>query len=146
MRKDLGAVDFRHLKTRPTPNDYLICPEGYCFDVEDEVAPVFPVDAEALRSKWQAMVAKQPRTRLQTANPERTQYLYQQRSQYFYFPDFISVEFIPLDSQHSTLALYSRSKYGYSDMGVNKLRLTLWLEQLKADIKNSEQDDEFSAD
>jgi hypothetical protein len=52
--------------------------------------------------------------------------LVQQRSRLFRFPDFISVRFLPLGDDRSTLIVYSRTKYGRRDFSVNR-RLDFWL-------------------
>ena len=39
----------------------------------------------------------------------------------------LSVRFLPLDDNSSTLAVYSRSRFGYGDRGVNKGRIKRWL-------------------
>ena len=48
----------------------------------------------------------------------------------FAFPDYISVKFIEIDANTSTLAVLSRSRLGQSDLGVNEKRITAWLAQL----------------
>jgi len=53
-----------------------------------------------------------------------------QRSALFRFPDTVSIEVIPLGDSRSTLAIYSRSTYGYSDLGVNRKRIERWLARL----------------
>ena len=60
------------------------------------------------------------------------QYQYRQRSLVFRFPDFVDVRYIPIDDHTSTLAIYSRAKYGYSDFGVNKKRVEMWLALLQS--------------
>jgi uncharacterized protein (DUF1499 family) len=42
------------------------------------------------------------------------------------------VRFLETPDGGSTLAVYSRSFYGRSDLGANKKRLDAWLEQLAA--------------
>jgi uncharacterized protein (DUF1499 family) len=37
---------------------------------------------------------------------------------------------IDIEAALSTLAIYSRSQYGYYDFGANKRRVEKWLEQL----------------
>ena len=39
--------------------------------------------------------------------------------------------FIEIDAQHTTLAMLSHAKYGYSDFGVNKKRVLRFIELLK---------------
>ena len=55
---------------------------------------------------------------------------YVQRSFLFAFPDYITVRFLEVDDQRSTIALLSRARYGKSDLGVNEKRITNWLAQL----------------
>ena len=59
------------------------------------------------------------------------QYTYIQRSRLFHFPDTINVKLIALPNHQSTIAIYSRSKYGYGDLGVNKKRVQHWIKQLQ---------------
>ena len=76
------------------------------------------------------MIAHQPRTREIAGNPDTRQYDYMQRSWLFRFPDTVTVRFIALGAGRSTLAVYSRSHYGYSDLGVNQARVRAWLSAL----------------
>ena len=57
-----------------------------------------------------------------------TQDRYVQRSATMSFPDTINVRFIALSDSTSTLAIYSRSQLGHSDIGVNLARIRLWTE------------------
>ena len=57
---------------------------------------------------------------------------YVQTSGLFGFPDYVSVKFIEIDAANSTLAIFSRSRLGKSDLGVNKKRVEAWLGQLRS--------------
>lgn len=57
---------------------------------------------------------------------------YVQRTAIMHFPDTISVRFIDLGPGKATLAIYSRSQIGYSDVGANKARVLRWLALLQA--------------
>ena len=48
------------------------------------------------------------------------------------WPDWVTVRFIPLGEDQSTLAIYSRSVYGRKDFGTNERRITDWLARLSA--------------
>jgi uncharacterized protein (DUF1499 family) len=47
------------------------------------------------------------------------------------FPDVITVEFVPLGDDRSSLAVDSRSRYGRGDFGVNRGRVSKWLRLLQ---------------
>ena len=128
-----GAVDFQTLTLGERPNQYLLCPAGYCAQPAHAVAPVFDLPAEALAERWLDMVANQPRTELVGADPAALKYDVVQRSWLFRFPDTITVQFVALGAARSTLAIYSRSHYGYSDFGVNQSRIDTWLAALSGD-------------
>lgn len=55
---------------------------------------------------------------------------YVARSNLLQYPDYISVRFIDLGAGRSTLAIFSRARFGYSDRGVNRARATGWLKRL----------------
>ena len=53
-----------------------------------------------------------------------------QRTRWLGFPDMITVEFYDRGRGRSNLAIYSRSRYGWSDLGANRARVEAWLDQL----------------
>jgi len=44
------------------------------------------------------------------------------------YPDYISVRFVPLSGGKSSLAVFSRARFGHGDKGVNRKRMLKWLE------------------
>lgn len=127
---DDRPVDFQTLVLGPKPNQYLLCPEGYCAAEPHRVSPVFDGPVDTLRRRWQEMVGRQPRVEAIAADDEAMQYDYVQRSRLMRYPDTVTVKFIALDDGRSTLAVYSRSHYGRSDFGVNEKRIEAWLAAL----------------
>jgi uncharacterized protein (DUF1499 family) len=120
-------VDFTELKRSATSNDALACPPGLCFaKVDLTIAPVATSAAE-LAGKVKALPTLEPRTVMVGENDAEFRYVLVQRSALFNFPDTINIAIQPLDASHAALAIYSRSRYGKSDLGVNMKRLQRWL-------------------
>lgn len=124
-------IDFATLQKTDKPNQFLVCPLDICTETPDMVAPVYEMSATDLRDKWLAMLAEQPRVEQISADDENMHYDFRQLTELMRFPDTITVRFIPLGDTQSTLAVYSRSHYGYSDWGVNQKRVMAWLDALQ---------------
>lgn len=124
-------IDFASLVLGPNPNQYLVCPKDYCASDPHLTSPSFAQSAQELKESWMTMVEAQPRIEKGAADDTALQYDFIQRTEWVRYPDSITVRFIPLGETSSTLAIYSRSHYGKSDFGVNKERITSWLELLK---------------
>jgi hypothetical protein len=127
---DLGPASFETLRRRPSGNDALACPPGLCNAPADVVPPVFNVPARELRLAFGRMVQGEALVQLADADDLVPSERYVQRTPLLRFPDTIDVRFIDLPDGRSTLALYSRSQIGSSDMGVNRARIERWLAAL----------------
>ena len=57
-----------------------------------------------------------------------------QRSAWLGFPDTIVVRYLEQPGERSTLAIYSRSQLGRSDLGANRERITRWLTKLAQQV------------
>lgn len=129
-------IDFATLVRPGTANTFLMAPKGLCErSTPDTIAPTYPVKAAALRRAFLDVVLAEPRV-THTSADERG--LYDDlvaRSRVFRFPDLVSVKFLDLDGERSTLALYARAVYGLSDMGVNRARSLGWISKLNGVIK-----------
>ena len=120
-------TDFANLRPSDKPNRYLVCPAGYCGAPPDRTSPVFDVSLDVLRGRWESMIDRQPRLARLPTTSDGLQSDYVQRSLLVGFPDTITVRFIPLGPDRTTLAVFSRSHYGRSDFGVNRKRVNRWL-------------------
>jgi len=126
-------IDFETLRPSGRPNAFLVCTAEFCpVAPADRAPPVFPHPADKVRDAWAAMIADEPRVTQTAADDRALQYEYVQRTPVLRFPDDIAVRFAPLDEASSTVLIYSRSRYGYSDLGVNKKRVCDWLAKLEA--------------
>jgi uncharacterized protein (DUF1499 family) len=128
-------VDFATLELKPSPNQYLVCPRELCRARPHAQSPEFDVSLEALRAAWIRVIQRQPRVTLLSSDSDTAQYEYQALTPMVHFPDGVTVRLLPAGEGHSTLAIYSRSHYGYGDLGENRRRVRGWLEQLGEELE-----------
>jgi uncharacterized protein (DUF1499 family) len=118
---------------RPSsPNTYLVAPQSMAAAQVDLEAPVYTAPAAVMAKALNDYVSTQPNTILLAGSPDSLWMTYVQRTPTLKMPDYISVRFIDLDGGTSTIAMYSRSRFGYGDMGVNKARVEHWLQALSS--------------
>ncbi len=122
-------VDPMTAPTPSTPNSYRVAPADAVVDA-DAVAPTFEMSATDLAAKFDRVARDSGNVDVVGGSPEGGFVTYVQTSSLFAFPDYISVRFIAIDADTSTLAVFSRSRLGQSDLGVNKKRVNAWIEQL----------------
>jgi len=116
--------------TRPaSPNTALAAPAGFRL-TPDIATPTYRVPAPRLYAAILAVAAAQPRTYPAAAYPDRLQAAWVARSAMFNFPDLVTAQAAPAGADTSTLVLYSRSVYGYGDLGANRKRVAAWLAAL----------------
>jgi uncharacterized protein (DUF1499 family) len=124
---DTALVDFATLQRSTTPNDTLACPPNLCSAKTDFVTEPVSLSAPELAAKVTATLLAEPRTELMMQDAEGRRFVFVQRSRLFRFPDTVNVAIMAVDETHATLAIYSRSNYGYGDLGVNRARVEDWL-------------------
>jgi len=99
------------------------------------VLPIYPLPATALFDAVCRVAAAAPRTYLQAIFPKKMAARWVARTALFNFPDVIVAQVSPRGEDKSTLVLYSRSEYGYSDLGVNRARLKAWIGALERSLE-----------
>lgn len=128
-------LDFKHLTLKGSPNEYLVAPPDLCREAEPHrPADVYDVPSAELRDAMLHVVSRQSRVELRGMDEEAKAYEFIQYTPVLNFQDFISVRIIPQGHTHSTLAIFSRSRTGYYDFGVNRKRVEAWLEELDGEI------------
>lgn len=110
------------------PNDYLVAPEGATAAEIDRVAKVHETEPRALLFQFDA-VARPAGAKVVAGSVDDRWITYVQRSMIFGFPDYISVRALEVEGG-AALIIWSRSRYGQSDLGVNKRRIDGWLKQI----------------
>jgi uncharacterized protein (DUF1499 family) len=105
-------------------HDWIVRPEG-----GDAVAPVYATDSVALMSRIEEVALAEPHTRVLAGSPKDGWMTFVQRSALWGFPDVISVRAFP-EGAGATLAIWSRSRFGEYDWGVNHARVERWLAAL----------------
>ena len=131
---DLGPVMFESLRRRDTPNDALACPSDLCPAEIDILPAEFTVEPVVLREAFARAILPERRLTLVDIDDRMSTDRYVQRSEKMRFPDTIVVRFLERPGGRSTIAIYSHSQLGYSDMGVNLARVERWLERLGVEV------------
>jgi uncharacterized protein (DUF1499 family) len=126
-------VEFGTLVLPASPNTCLAAPPGAHRQAQLTTPPL-PV---AAATAWPLLLAvgdAQPRTTRLAAWPDRFQAQWVQRSALANFPDIIVAE-LASGPAGAGLFLYSRSLFGYSDFGVNRRRVEVWLAAMDAALR-----------
>ncbi len=125
-------VDLRVIARTVAWNDALACPAGTCRAEADFESPAIAGPVAALLERARDVLGRQPRTELVAADDALGQLVFVQRSAVLGFPDTIRVQAVETAAGASVI-LYSRSTYGYWDLGVNRARVERWLKLLTAE-------------
>ncbi len=129
------VLDVHHLRRPASPNTALAAPDAA--GNGDITTPIYPVPASRLYAAVSAVAAAQPRTYQAAEFQLQMQLHWVVRSAMLNFPDLVTAQVEPAGPDGSTLLLYSRSVYGYSDLGVNRKRLAVWLAALDTTLNPS---------
>lgn len=121
-----GIVDFDHLVRPHTPNTALAAPAGFK-PKPDIITPLYDLPASRLFTIVTDTASHEKRTYPLDSYPTQLQAAFVVRSRRANFPDIVEIAVIPDGQDASRLILYSHSIYGYSDFGVNRARLHVWL-------------------
>ncbi len=102
-------------------------------DAVDRPGPVFAVPPDVLMMAFDRVARDAPRVTVLAGSVAEGHVTYVARSALFGFPDYISVRVLPTEDG-SRLAVFSRLRFGYDDLGVNAGRLDDWLARTQADL------------
>ncbi len=113
-----------------SPNSYRVGPEqgDRGSEVEpDAAAPVVAAPVSDLAAAFDAVATGDDRVEVVAGSAAGGHVTYVQRSRTMGYPDYVSVRFIDLGDGNSTMAVFSRARFGHSDLGVNKQRVETWV-------------------
>jgi len=95
-------------------------------DLAGGVRRRIPAD-DGTSAELDRIILATPRTEVLAGSVEDGMVTYVTRSQWMGFPDYTTVM-----KNDDVLELFARSRFGQSDMGVNKARVESWLDRLEA--------------
>lgn len=127
---DADFVDLATLERPARPNSYLVCPADRTTAEVDREPPVYALAPDELERVWLEALADEPRLERRAAESARRRYVFVQRTPVLRFPDVVQLDVLDVAPDRSTVCLYSRSVYGYSDLGANRARVEDWLGRL----------------
>lgn len=124
--EDVAIAD---LRGNLPPNAAVACPPGYCSAAGAIASPVLAIDADRLHGYLAEVARLEPGVVRIDVERGRRRLVAVVHSAVFRFPDIVTAEIVALGPR-SSVALYSRARYGRSDFGVNRRRVERWLWQL----------------
>ena len=117
-------INFKSVKRPPKPNTCLAAPENFTLASEADFAPpVFDMNADALFAKLVDLISDERRWSKLESDESSKKIKFVATTGLMRFKDDVDVEIIPVSETASTLAIYSRSRVGYSDLGANRKRV-----------------------
>lgn len=117
-------INFKSVKRPPKPNTSLAAPENHTLASEpDFTPPVFDLSTDALYAKLLDVISNERRWSKLESDETSKKIKFVATTGLMRFKDDVDVEVIPVSETQSTLAIYSRSRVGYSDLGANRKRV-----------------------
>lgn len=124
-------IDFATLERPGSPNTYLACTPEICrAAASDEPAPTFRASPAQVRA---ALEGIQPGIAF-TEGPVGLHGRYVAVTRLMRFRDDVDVLIVPTADGGSRVAVYSRSRVGYSDLGANRKRVQALIAALRKSL------------
>ncbi|MDJ0922674.1 MAG: DUF1499 domain-containing protein [Henriciella sp.] len=127
-------ISFKSLQRPAKPNTYLVAPDGLCLASEpDQISPELDLSPEDAFSRIETIVETENNWIDLHTDPSEFRMRFVARSPIMRFKDDVDIAVLPsATGTGSQLAIYSRSRVGYSDLGANRKRVESLLEKLIA--------------
>lgn len=99
--------------------------------VSADPARIYAIPPVDLANALEKVALDMPGTSRLAGDPQDLWMTYVVRSRIIGFPDYVSVRVIPEGENRAMLSIYSRARFGRSDLGVNRGRVENWLAALR---------------
>jgi uncharacterized protein (DUF1499 family) len=128
-------LDFATFKKTWRPNQCLALPRGFmAAQAADIESPILQASEAQVHAAWLAVIAAQPRTR--SLREQGNQVEVVQTTALMRFPDTITMRTINLGDGTTSIGVFSRSRYGIRDFGVNAARVRDWVQALQVALNS----------
>jgi uncharacterized protein (DUF1499 family) len=126
-------LDFARFRKINRPNQCLALPAGFqSVQKPDIISGVFTAHANDVQDCWLEILRSAPR--VSNIRQADGQIEAMQRTALIGFPDWITAQAVDLGDGKASICVFSRSKYGMRDFGVNHNRVSQWLAALAAKL------------
>lgn len=126
-------IDFKTFRRPARPNNWLVAPKDFVdAALPDETSPVFDRTPCELFEAIMQMIAARRDWKIKASDPASGRISFIAVTRLMRFKDDVDVLVLPVGGHdhQSTLAIYSRSRLGFSDMGTNGKRVNALLTAL----------------
>ena len=123
-------VAIRDLRDPIPGNAFLACPPNYC-TATAAPSPLLALPVDRLSRLWSQLMASEPYVVTVADEPQQHGLIAIQHTPLLHFPDIITIEFVAIDNDRASLAIYSGARYGSGDFGTNRRRVLAWLSRLE---------------
>ncbi len=132
MIKDF-PLDFARFKKVRKPNQCLALPAGFkSAEPADLQSGIFKATLQEVSDAWLEIVRGEARVSGIRQSDGQIEAI--QRTALVGFPDWITAMPVDLGEGKASICVFSRSKYGIRDFGVNEQRVRQWLGLLSAKL------------
>ena len=126
-------LDFARFRKINRPNQFLALPASFIsIQRADATVGTFNASLDQMRDAWLEILRREPRVSGIRQSDGQIEAI--QRTALVGFPDWITAQPIDLGQGQASICVFSRSKFGIRDMGVNEKRGLNWLAQLAAKL------------
>lgn len=126
-------LDFARFRRISRPNQFLALPGSFTSaERPDATVGTFHASIDLVRDAWLEILRGEARVSDIRQSDGQIEAI--QRTPLVGFPDWITAQPVDLGNGQASICVFSRSKFGFRDLGVNEKRGLNWLAQLAAKL------------